>query len=143
MRLEFISKTAAWILFVAWCAGLFVAAGLLALSFLKPGWGPDRLFALSSYTPALYLVFVSLLAIRGLGRKSESIRHPSPFVKGWFLVCVVVAVVALLYAAYYSGAGTVTQTDGQWYRVGRSFAPMPITVERAIAYMWGNIRFHS
>jgi hypothetical protein len=139
MRLEL--TTRAWLLCAAWCAGLVVPAGLIGMSLLKPAWGPDRLFVLSENISALYFVPVFLLVVRGR-RGSWEIRPPAPFARGWFLACLIALMAALAYAALGSGAGEVSQIAGTWYRIGGD-APMPITAERAIAYLWGNVRLHS
>ena len=143
MNLKLISRTKAWVLFAAWFGGTVVAVGLLGMSSLKPQLRPDLLFILSENTFTLYFVFLILLVLRGRNRNWEVICRPSPSAVGWLLVCFALTVVALVYAALYSGAGAVTQMDGQWYRVGGSLAPTPITLDRAVAYMWGNIQFHA
>lgn len=137
MRLE--RTTRARLLFAAWCAGLVVPAGLIGISLLRPAWEPDRLFVLSENISAVYFVPVFLLVVRGR-RGSWEIRPPAS--RGWFLACLIALMAALAYAALGSGAGEVTRIAGTWYRIGGD-APMPITAERAIAYLWGNVRLHS
>jgi hypothetical protein len=141
LSLERTIRVGPWLLFAAWCVGLAVPAGLIGLSLLKPAWGPDRLFVLSENISALYFVLVFLLVVRGR-RGSREIRPPAPFARAWFLACLIALMAALAYAALGSGAGEVTRIDDSWYRIGDD-APMPITAERAIAYMWGNVRLHS
>jgi len=143
MDLKTIYSTRTWLLFAAWVGAILVAIILLGLSLLKPDLRPDLLFVLSQNTFTLYFMFLLLLVLRGRNGKWEAICRPSPFALGWFLVFLVLVGAALVYAALYSGAGAVQQMDGQWYRVGGSLAPMPITVDRAVAYMWGTVRFHA
>ncbi len=143
MHLKLISRTEAWVLVAAWFGGILVAVALLGMSVLKPGLRPDLLLILSENTFTLYFVFLLLLVLRGRNRNWQVICRPSPFAVGWLLACFGLTAAALVYAALYSGAGAVTQMDGQWYRAGGGLAPTPITLDRAIAYMWGNIQFHA
>jgi len=143
MDLKPIYRTRAWLLFAAWFGGILIAVILLSLSLLKPQLRPDLLFILSENSFTLYFMFLLLLVLRGRNGNWEAICRPSRFALSWFLVCFVLIGVALVYAALYSGAGGVLQMDGRWYRVAGSVAPMPIAVDRAVAYMWGNVRFHA
>ncbi|MGZ6982720.1 MAG: hypothetical protein ACXVH5_11175 [Ilumatobacteraceae bacterium] len=135
-----------WLLLVAWMITTAIAAALAAASFVHPSLQLETLLHLSDRVLLLVGVLVGLLTLNGIVRgesrpwRVARIAGGPSSTRAWLVGALVLFWIVSIYAFFFVHAGTVAKMDGQWFHVGRSFRPIPISTEQATNLLWNNVR---